>query len=100
MNGSPQVVLGNFERDDVVFLISVDGVHCKTYEARKCPTAKVYSHKSKGPALAYELALSVYENRLVWINGPFDASVHDITMFRNHVSAGINFYYSSYNHLL
>ena len=25
----------------------------------------------------------MYESRLVWINGPFDASVHDITIFRN-----------------
>ncbi len=58
-------------------------MHCKTYEARKNPTAKVYSHKSHGPALAYELGIAVFENRLVWINGPFDASTHDITMFRN-----------------
>jgi hypothetical protein len=83
---SPQVVFGNFDQEETVFLISVDGVHCKTYEARKQPTASVYSHKSHGPALAYELALSVFENRLVWINGPFNASTHDITMFRNHVS--------------
>ena len=63
-------------------VISVDGVHCRTYEARKNPTAKVYSHKTHGPGVAYELGIAVYENRLVWINGPFHASTHDITIFR------------------
>ena len=77
-----KVVFGEF-KDDPIFIISVDGVHCKTYEARKNPTAKVYSHKTHGPGLAYELGIAVFESRLVWINGPFDASVHDITMFRN-----------------
>lgn len=47
------------------------------------PTKDIFSHKSNGAGFTYELALSVYENRLVWINGPFFASVHDITMFRN-----------------
>jgi hypothetical protein len=61
----------------------VDGIHCKTYEARKNPSSKIYSHKSHGPALAYELGISIYENKLVWISGPFKASVHDISMFRN-----------------
>ncbi|KAG7340892.1 hypothetical protein IV203_024435 [Nitzschia inconspicua] len=53
---SKKVVFGEF-KNDPIFVISVDGVHCKTYEARKNPTAKVYSHKSHGPAVAYELGL-------------------------------------------
>ncbi|KAG7365076.1 DDE superfamily endonuclease [Nitzschia inconspicua] len=77
-----KVVFGDF-KNDPIFIISVDGVHCRTFEARKKPTGKVYSHKSHGPGLAYELGIAVYESRLVWINGPFDASVHDIMMFRN-----------------
>ena len=77
-----KVLFGKFEKDPI-FIISVDGVHCRTYEARKKPTADVYSHKSHGPAVSYELGIAVFENRLVWINGPFDASVHDVTIFRN-----------------
>jgi hypothetical protein len=80
-------VFGDFKYD-AIFLISVDGVHCRTYEARKKPTASIYSHKYQGPALSYELGISVFEDRLVWINGPFDASTHDITMFRNEVNLG------------
>ena len=72
-----KVMFGNFENDPI-FIVSVDGVHCKTYEARKNPTAKVYSHKYHGPGVAYEIGLAIFENRLVWINGPFGASVHDI----------------------
>lgn len=78
----PEKVKWEFEQD-TIFLISVDGVHCKTYEARKNPSSKIYSHKSSGPALAYELGISIYENKLVWIAGPFPASVHDISIFRN-----------------
>jgi hypothetical protein len=60
----------------------VDGVHCRTGECRKNPTSKRYSHKFGGPGLAYELGISIRENRLVWINGPFLPSTHDITIFR------------------
>jgi hypothetical protein len=79
--------MGDFEHD-TIFIITVDGVHCRTYEARKNPTAKVYSHKTHGPAVAYELGLAIYEDRLVWINGPFDASTHDIAMFRSEHDPG------------
>lgn len=77
-----KIYMGDFEYD-TVFLLTVDGVHCRTYEARKNPTSKVYSHKNQGPAVAFELGLAIYEDRLVWINGPFDASVHDKTMFES-----------------
>jgi hypothetical protein len=77
-----KVVFGEFINDPI-FLISVDEVHCRTYEARKNPSAKVYSHKTHGPAVSYERGIAVFESRLVWINGPLGASVHDVTMFRN-----------------
>jgi hypothetical protein len=69
-----KVLLGNFENLPI-FIILVDGTHCETY--------KVYSHKSHSPGVAYETGRCVFENRLVWINGPCDASIHDITIFRN-----------------
>jgi hypothetical protein len=70
------------DKDDAVFIISVDGVHCRTYECRKNPSSKWYSHKHNGPGLTYELAIAIRTNNLVWINGPYKASTHDITMFR------------------
>ena len=30
----------------------------------------------------YELGIAIHSNRLVWINGPFPASVPDITIYR------------------
>jgi hypothetical protein len=41
------------------------------------------SYKNKKPGLAYELAILVYEDKLVWINGPFRASVGDNTIFES-----------------
>lgn len=50
---------------------------------------KFYSHKFKQAALLYELACSIYENKLVWMRGPFKASRHDITQFRSELLAKI-----------
>ena len=66
--------------------MTVDGVHFRTYESRKKPTAKVYSHKSNGPAMTYEIAIAIHESRVLAINGPFDASKPDITIFREELS--------------
>ena len=68
--------------DDEIFLVSVDGIHCRTFEVRKDPGKKWYSHKSHGAGLAYELAIAIRSDRLVWMNGPFYASKPDITIFR------------------
>lgn len=74
------------------FIISVDGVHCPIWEPQH-PTlsknTKFYSHKFKGPALDYEIRISLYENKVVWVNGPFKASKHDITIFRSALKAKI-----------
>ena len=63
----------------------MDGVHCRICELihpTLAKNTKLYSHKFHQAGLDYELALSIRESRLVWINGPFDASVHDDTVFR------------------
>jgi hypothetical protein len=67
---------------DETFICSVDGVHCRIYEARKDPGSKWYSHKSNSAGVVYELGIAIRSNRLVWIRGPFPASTHDITIFR------------------
>ena len=50
---------------------------------------KCYSHKFEGPALDYEIGISLYENKVVWVNDPFKASKHDITIFRSALKAKI-----------
>ena len=68
------------------FAISVDGVHCRFHELEDEERAKNptnYSHKFSGPGLAYELALSIYENKLVWMRGPFKPSKSDLAIYQN-----------------
>jgi len=67
------------------FLYSVDGTHCRISEPMHksmSKNPKWFSHKDKHPALTYELALSLWEPKLVWISPGEKASVHDITVFR------------------
>lgn len=69
-----------------MFLLTVDGVHCQIHEPMhptKSKDSSYYSHKFKRSALNYELGISVYDNALVWLNGPTKASEHDITLFRS-----------------
>jgi hypothetical protein len=76
----------DFSNDDIpVFLITVDGVHCRVHEPKhptKSKDKSYYSHKFKQSALNYELGVSVFDNALVWLNGPSKASLHDISIFR------------------
>ena len=70
---------------DEIFLYSVDGVHCRTNEAihpTLAKNTKLFSHKFNQAGVGYELAVSLRENALVWMNGPFVASKHDVTIFR------------------
>lgn len=76
-----KVVWGDWNNEDI-FVISVDGVHCRIREVRKDPSAKWFDHKSHGAGLAYELGIAIRSGKLVWIKGPFPASTHDVTIFR------------------
>ena len=44
-----------------VFVLSVDGVHFRTYEPRKEPSTEWCSHKFNAAGVTYEIAMSVYE---------------------------------------
>lgn len=71
-----------------IFLVSVDGIHCLVNEPSHGTWSKnpdYYSHKFKRAGLAYEVAISVFMNRVVSINGPFPASVNDTTIFKGGV---------------
>jgi hypothetical protein len=77
----------DFVNEDIpVFLLTVDGVHCQIHEPRHPTLSKdrsYYSHKFHRAALNYELGISVYDNALVWLNGPTKASKHDLGIFKS-----------------
>jgi hypothetical protein len=66
-----------------MFLVSINGTHCQILEPQNDPNKDWMSYKNKKPGLAYELVISVYEDKLLWINGPFCASVGDNTLCLN-----------------
>jgi hypothetical protein len=68
-----------------VFVLTVDGIHRRFHEPKHPTPSKdksYYAHKCKLSDLNYELGMSVYEYKLVWVNGAFKTSCHDITIFR------------------
>lgn len=69
------------EDSTLIFIVSVDGTDCRIEEPR--PFNKSwFSQKFRGPAVKYEVALDVLTGRCVWINGPFQGSKNDLTIFR------------------
>jgi len=84
-----KILWENFGPHGTRFIISVDGVHFPIKEPRKLPSSKWFSHKSHGPALAYEIALSLYVDQIAWFNGPYRAATADITIFRDGLEARI-----------
>ncbi|GAX28021.1 hypothetical protein FisN_16Lu276 [Fistulifera solaris] len=66
-------------------LFSVDGVHCRIYEPKHELFSKntaYYSHRFKQSALNYEIALSIWENRVVSVRRGTRAGLPDISVFR------------------
>ena len=68
------------------FGCTVDGTHGRSHEPSVGETRTqnpiYFSHKSNGPAFAYEFALDVFTARLVWMNGAFPASTPDREIFK------------------
>lgn len=67
------------------FIMGVDGTDCMTWERQHevFPIDRQRaSHKFKHAALKYEIGVAIYENRIVWVNGPFKGGRHDLTIFR------------------
>lgn len=61
-------------------LVSIDCIDCQfqqilidhpTVPGKKTINKSLYSFKFRGPALRYEIAVSLLSNDIVWINGPF-----------------------------
>jgi hypothetical protein len=68
-----------------MFIITVDGVHCRIREPGHntwSKNPKYYSHKNKCAGFNYELGISIFQNALVWLTGEHLSSKHDLTTFR------------------
>lgn len=61
-------------------LISVDCTHCPINEPWPFETMW-YSEKLNGPGVSYEVAVCIKTGWIVWVNGPFEASTPDSTIF-------------------
>lgn len=73
-----------------IFIISVDGTHCPINEPShptKSQDNDYYSWKLNQAGLAYEIALSLTESRIVWTSGPFKAKTNDISIFKHGLRA-------------
>ena len=68
-------------------LVTVDGTHFRIYDKyrknSKRHNKKWHSYKFNSAGVTYEMAVCIKTGDIVWINGPFVASTHDITMFRS-----------------
>jgi hypothetical protein len=63
----------------------VDGTHCCVHERKHATLPRdpsLFSFKSNSAGFAYEIGLSIYDSNLIWVAGPYDASVHDLTIAR------------------
>lgn len=68
-----------------MFIIGVDGTDCRMWE-RQHETMpmdrQLMSHKFNHAAFKYEIGVAIYENKIVWVNGPFKGGRHDLRIFR------------------
>jgi hypothetical protein len=76
-----KIYLLDDEFGDDIWIMTVDGTHCWIHEP-KHPTwsqdSKYYSHKYAKAGINYELGISLTENRLLWMNGPFPAGCDNL----------------------
>jgi hypothetical protein len=63
-----------------VCLISVDGIDCAIQEPYPFDEG-IFSPKLNGPGFKYEIGVCVLTGDIVWVNGPFKAGRHDVTIF-------------------
>jgi len=74
-------------------LVSIDCIDCQFQQilidnlekpGKKMVNKALYSFKFRGPALRYEVAVSLLSNDIVWINGPFcPGDWNDLEIFRS-----------------
>jgi hypothetical protein len=69
---------------DDVWVLTLDRMHC-WLEEPKHPTwlqdSKYFSHKYDHAGMNYELAISLVDSKLIWMNGPFRAGANNKKCF-------------------
>lgn len=76
----------DLECEGNVWIVSVDGTHCWIKEpthAEFSQDRRYFSHKFSKAGVNYELAILLWESRLVWMKGPTRAGLNDIQNFVN-----------------
>lgn len=75
------------------FTVTVDGTDFPIWEVRtvnRTIDSKWYSHKFGGPGLRYEIALAIYSDHVVWVNGPFPCGSHsDLKIYKDYGLANL-----------
>ncbi|KAL7490441.1 hypothetical protein ACHAWT_000030 [Skeletonema menzelii] len=72
--------------DETIIVFSIDACHFMVDEMALDPSTRWYDFKKGGAGLKYEVALSIHTNEIMWIRGPLEASIHDISMFRGYTT--------------
>ena len=60
----------------------IDVTECPIWEPQYYEW-EYYSTKNKFHALKYEVAISMTSHQIIWINGPYKGSVHDMKIARD-----------------
>jgi DDE superfamily endonuclease len=71
---------------ETIWIVTVDGTHCRIQEPTRddfSENTQFFSHKFKEAAFDYEIAISIFEGRVVSACGPYPAGTNDITIFRH-----------------
>ena len=67
------------------FIITIDGIDCniqeKNTDIRFNVDKKMCSHKHTSAGIKYEIAMSVFDSKCVWVNGPFRGGKHDLKIY-------------------
>ena len=70
--------------EDEEWVMTVDGTHCEFQEPSH-PEFSIdtgyFSHKHGQAGLAYEIGISLFDSKVVWLNGPFRAGMNDKSIF-------------------
>jgi len=67
------------------YICTIDGVHCLFHEVKHPTLSKdpnFFSHKENGPGLSYELALHIWESRLLWVKRNPRTKTNDISNYK------------------
>ena len=66
-------------------ITTVDGTHFlieDIHTADGSVNTSYWSHKFNHPGLSYEIAIAIFSDQIVWVNGPFPAGMSDLQIFK------------------